>query len=309
MNGHPEEHHFADRLQAMAEERSIPWVRTDRVDAELTLRVRDLTPRVIVGGGTWRSILGEDFLTAADYGYISMHGSGLPAYRGWCPINWQILQGEEVVVSRMFQLAGGVDSGPLVVDSGDNFFEVRVDARDRYYGEILEELAEQRLPVYGRFLDHLVRNEIRLVPQYEPAAFYGCNRSPDDGEVDWSWPTRSIYDFIRGQAEPGPGAFSFSRNECFHIWRARIPDDAPPYAGRIPGKVINRNPDGSADILTGDGALRLERITTESGEAVEPAKFLVSVRETLGYQPRQQIRDLEARIAELERCLEDRNNA
>jgi methionyl-tRNA formyltransferase len=49
-------------------------------------------------------------------------------------------------------------------------------------------------------------------------------RTPDDGQVDWSWPARRVYDFVRAQTRPYPGAFILVNGERVQVWRARVAD-------------------------------------------------------------------------------------
>jgi len=74
-----------------------------------------------------------------------------------------------------------------------------------------------------------------------------------------------------------------------------VPKNVWRYRGRIPGKVVDRHPDGQVDVLTADGTLRLERITVE-GKEIIPSQFIRSVRVTLGFSPHIVFEELEKRI-------------
>jgi methionyl-tRNA formyltransferase len=291
MEGYENEKKYCEQLVKMARQHNVAYIVSDIIKEDILERVQEKNADLILGGGTWRSILKRQFLTSAKYGYISMHGSGLPSYRGWCPINWYIINGEEELASRMFQLDEGIDSGPLVADKNGRVFECRIKLEDKYYGEVLEELTYKRIEVYGRMLDSLLRNEITFIPQDDKLATYTCNRNPDDGEINWSENTENTYNFIRGQSHPAPGAYSFYQNRKFHIWRASIPSNPKRYVGRIPGKTIDILPSGEVDVLTGDGILRINDISVD-GKEVLPRKFLSSVRVTLGFDVQKAYREL-----------------
>jgi len=282
MEGYDDEKKYCEELVKMSRKYNMMYVVSDVISKDILNRVKEIDADVILGGGTWRSILKKPFLTSAKYGYISMHGSGLPAYRGWCPINWYIINGEEELVSRMFQLDEGIDSGPLVADKNGRLFECRINLKDKYYGEVLEELAQKRIKVYGKLLKCLLKNEITFIPQDDKLATYTCNRNPDDGEINWSEATEQIYNFVRGQSHPAPGAYSFYENKKFRVWRASIPREQKRYVGRIFGKIVNKLSSGEVEVLTGDGVLRIEEISV-SGRKMVPRKFLSSVRAKLGF--------------------------
>lgn len=281
MRGYENEWRYNDRLEELAKEFSVPFITADTVSDAVRQRVMEIRPDMFLGGGTWRSMLDDDFLGLAKDGYLTMHGSGLPEYRGWCPVNWYIINGEKELVCRFFQLNSGVDAGPLLVDGDGKHFEFRMDLDGIYIGEAMERLSQGRLDVYSRFLTSYARGEVAFMSQDESKATFGCNRNPDDGNIDWNWGTDRIYNFIRGQSEPCPGAFSFFRNEKFHIWRAEPIEPPPAYVGRVPGKVVERTPDG-VSVLTGDGVIRLTKISVDGREVV-PSQYLSSVRETLGF--------------------------
>ncbi|MCP3678303.1 MAG: hypothetical protein GY721_12145 [Deltaproteobacteria bacterium] len=294
--GYDYENKYCEVLVNIAKENNIEYVLTDKITAEIKEKVKDLKPEVIFGGGTWRSMVDKEFRELAPYGYISFHGTGLPYYRGWAGINWYIANGEKEYVNRMFQLDDGIDSGPLVANKEGNVFELRIDIdNDKHVAEILEEVYPLRVKVFNDLLDSLVKREIKFIPQDETLAGYTCNRSPEDGEIDWTKKTKEIFNFVRAQSHPYPGAFSFYKNKLFHVWRASIPKDARKYVGIIPGKIVERGPEGFVDVLTADGVLRIHEISV-NGDNLIPSQFLKSVRQTLGYKVRDAIENLEQHI-------------
>lgn len=168
---------------------------------------------------------------------------------------------------------------------------------------VLEEFYPIHVKAYNDLFDCLINGDISFIAQDESSASYTCHRGPDDGEIDWTRSTREIFNFVRAQSHPYPGAFSFYRNQKFHIWRVSVPENPKRFVGRIPGKVVERHPSGYVEVLTGDGVLRIEEISV-NGETILPSKFLNSVRQTLGYKPRQAIEELENRIKAIERLLQ-----
>ena len=137
--------------------------------------------------------------------------------------------------------------------------------------------------------------------QDESESTYGCSRVPADGEIDWSKETDRIYALIRALSRPYPGAHTYLETQRVTIARASPVRDARRYVGRIPGRVVGRSgADGSVDILTGNGILRIhEVIVADNGEVIPASAVITSTRQTLGLQSS----DLLMRIQELERRL------
>jgi methionyl-tRNA formyltransferase len=186
------------------------------------------------------------------------------------------------------------------LDAGPILFQQRVpigpdDTVGDVYGRLNEMQRAHLAPAVDRHLDGDPG-----VPQDEAAATYGCTRVPADGEIDWRWPTDEVYALVRALGDPYPGAFTHVEGRRIVVWRA-VPAVSPRrWAGRVPGRVVGRSAaEGWADVLTGDGVLRLE-IVEPQGEARQPAAAAVrSVHATLGLRAA----DLLERLHALEAAL------
>jgi methionyl-tRNA formyltransferase len=101
---------------------------------------------------------------------------------------------------------------------------------------------------------------------------------------------------------PYPPAHTYLGPTRIGIIRAAPVRDAPRYVGRIPGRVVSASrQDGYADVLTGDGLMRIHEVSVGDEGRVQPAaQIIASLRHTLGLRAE----DLVARIAELEEKLE-----
>jgi methionyl-tRNA formyltransferase len=121
--------------------------------------------------------------------------------------------------------------------------------------------------------------------------------------IDWQKPTPEIYNQVRALAYPYPGAFTFYKGKKLIVWEAKPLDVSPRYVGRIPGRVVNvSSTEGTVDVLTGDGILRVCGVQLEGGEKVAAAEVISSVRSHLGLHPLElldRIEALERQIREL----------
>src|SRR5262249_33673348 len=108
--------------------------------------------------------------------------------------------------------------------------------------------------------------------QDETRATYTCSRTPEDGAIDWSRPTREIHNLIRGLTLPYPGAFSQMANVRYRIWSGRPVERPRTFVRRIPGRIVARSENG-VEVLTGDGSY-LAITAAEDGKEVVPAQLL-----------------------------------
>ena len=148
----------------------------------------------------------------------ALHASLLPDYSGGAPLVWAMINGEKKTGITLFQMDDAVDSGPILGQA-----EELIGADDTIatlYSRIEEagiKLLKDGLPVlvYGRqTLKYQDEYRRRIFPQ----------RSPKDGLINLEWSCRDIYNFIRAQTKPYPGAFLMSQNatEKIIIWVCRV---------------------------------------------------------------------------------------
>jgi methionyl-tRNA formyltransferase len=221
--------------------------------------------------------------------FMNVHYAPLPEYRGRANVNWAILNGEADTAITVHVMAPGLDAGNIL-------FQQRVPiGPDDTVGDLYDKLNEvQRHVLAETVAAHL--SGYQGEPQDEDAATYGCTRVPDDGEIDWAAPTDRVYALIRALAAPYPGAHTYLEGRRVRVLRARPLQGPPRYVGRVPGRVVARSSrEGYADVLTGDGVLRITEVAHDS--ATVPASALItSTRQTLGLRTA----DVLARIESLE---------
>jgi methionyl-tRNA formyltransferase len=149
-----------------------------------------------------------------------LHASLLPDYSGGAPLVWAIINGEKKTGISFFVMEDGVDSGAIIGQAEEPItFE---DTIATLYGRIEEaglKLVETHLPkIADGTATYTVQDESqrRLVPQ----------RSPEDGKIDWNQEALAIYNFVRAQTKPYPGAFTegLSENGKLTLWAVRPVD-------------------------------------------------------------------------------------
>jgi methionyl-tRNA formyltransferase len=230
---------------------------------------------------------------------INVHYAPLPQYRGRANVNWAVINDEPYTAITIHTVVAGLDAGNILFQQLVPIHE-RATVAD-LYAALNAIQREQLAATVQRMLDGYAGE-----PQRAEDASYGCGRGPDDGEIAWDASTRSIDCLIRGLVAPFPGAYTFFNGRRLIVWRAEPLQNAPRYAGRIPGRVVGVSRSaGHIDVLTGDGVLRVYEVQPEGDARTTAANVVTSVRAALGLRTADlldRIRALERQVAALIAC-------
>ena len=152
-------------------------------------------------------LIEEDIITHSKSLTFNIHGSLLPKYRGRTPHVWAIINGETKAGITAHVIDVGCDTGQII-----HQIEVPI-LNDDTGATMLQKYAKAYLPLVENVLDDLLNNNLNLKSQNESEATYFGKRTPLDGEIDWNLPKENIYNWVRAQSKPYPGAFTFYNNE------------------------------------------------------------------------------------------------
>lgn len=279
MRGYEDENKYADKLAEISAEKSIKYKICDKISREDIQLIERLRPDVILGIGIWRSMLSSEFINIPKYGYIGLHGTALPEYRGFAGINWQIINGATEIKMHALRLDNGIDDGNLICGKDKKPLVYNIDLKnEKHLDEIFVEYENQHIQALHDILDLIISDEINFIPQDHNKATYSCHRGPDDGEIEWNRNTQVVFNFIRAQSPPYSGAFTYFCGKKIHILKAKPRPEYSNYSGRIPGKVVARNKKNSTVIvLTKDSGLEIIQIKVDDIEK-SPYEIFNSVR-------------------------------
>lgn len=135
---------------------------------------------------------------------INIHGSLLPKYRGRTPHVWAIINNESKTGVTAHLIDDGCDTGDIVKQK-----EVIIDDSDTG-SDILEKFNKLYVPLVDEILSDFERGNIKPLPQNNKNATFFGKRTPDDGKINWGWQKERIRNWVRAQAYPYPGAFTYS---------------------------------------------------------------------------------------------------
>ena len=191
-------------------------------------------------------------LGLARRGALNLHGSLLPRYRGRCPVNWVLINGERETGVTLHYMEARPDRGDIVaqraVPIADDDTALSLN---RKLGEAARALLREAYPL-------LAAGTAPRSPQDHARATSFGGRRPEDGRIAWHQPARRLYDLIRAVTAPYPGAFTTYRGERLFVWWAR-PLDPGARVG-APGEVMEIRPGAGVVVAAGSGALLLERV-------------------------------------------------
>jgi methionyl-tRNA formyltransferase len=164
-------------------------------------------------------------------GWINLHGSLLPKYRGAAPINWAIVNGETHTGVTTMQVNAGLDTGPILLK-----YEAEIGL-DETAPQLAARLAEAGAPLIAETLRKLDRGDVTPEPQDGSRATLAPLLKKEDGRIDWSQPAQRIYNRIRG-LQPWPGAFTTFRGKICLIWGKPAVDTLQMQPTATPGAII-----------------------------------------------------------------------
>ena len=175
-------------------------------------------------------IIPARLLSIPRLGWINLHASLLPKYRGAAPIAWAIANGELRTGITTMQIDAGMDTGPILlhrdIEIGPNETSPELSAR----------MAEAGAPLLLETLAKSEQGTLRPTPQENSQATYAPLLNRDHGRIRWEMSAREIYNRIRGFA-PWPGTFADFRGKRLHLWgRPASRDHVPAHAA--PGGTI-----------------------------------------------------------------------
>lgn len=256
-SGHCSFAEIADGLGALLHE-------TRDINAEETLdAVRALDPELIFVVG-WSQLVRDPFIALACEGVFGMHPTLLPRHRGRAPVPWAILSGLARTGVTLFEI---VDATP---DSGAIVGQTVVDIeQDETATTLFDRIADAHVELVREYVPQLISRTAPRISQDPTRASSWTKRVPADGIIDWETRAPYLYDWVRAQTRPYPGAFTYLGDEKVVVWKARpveLDETAPA------GTIVAAHAEGPV-VACGAGGLLLEDVETRAPELAVGARL------------------------------------
>ncbi len=208
-------------------------------------------------------ILPKEILEMTPYGCVNVHASLLPKYRGAAPIQWAIIDGEEVTGVTTMQMNEGLDTGDMLLKT-----EIQIEA-DETGGSLHDKLAEAGAKLCIETLKGLEAKTIVPKPQGEMTTDYAKMLTKQLGNIDWKKSAAAIERLIRGLT-PWPSAYTDWDGKVMKIWSAKTLEEA--YEAE-PGTIVKVEKDAFF-VQTGDGVLKILELQIPGKKRMDAGAFL-----------------------------------
>ena len=192
-------------------------------DAEFVTRLQELAPDaapVVAYGG----LIPRPVLDIPMHGWINLHFSLLPAWRGAAPVQHAIMAGDDITGATTFRLDEGLDTGPVLGTMTEE-----LSATDTA-GDVLTRLAQAGAGLLVATLDGLERGDLTPVTQPSDGVSHAPKIQVEDVRLDWTKPAFALDRLIRG-ASPAPGAWTTFRDERVKVLGSRLAGSVPALDG------------------------------------------------------------------------------
>lgn len=193
------------------------------------------------------ALLPVDVLAAGGAGFVNLHFSLLPAWRGAAPVAHSLLHGDTETGVTCFVLEAGMDTGPVLLAE-----RTPIGAHETA-GELTARLADLGAPTLVAAVRGLVDGTITPTPQDHDRATYAPKIAPDDARLDWRGAASDLANAVRA-FNPVPGAHTTFAGDRLKVHRALALDRS---VGE-PGVVADA--EGVPVVACGSGALRLDEV-------------------------------------------------
>jgi methionyl-tRNA formyltransferase len=262
-NDNSDENLFFDSMAEVAGTSGILCYTPDNINRpEWVLLIKELDPDIIFSF-YYRNMISSEILSIPRLGAINLHGSLLPKYRGRCPVNWVLVNGEEETGLTLHYMVDKPDAGDIIARG-----KIPILFTDTAY-TLQKKMEKEAVLVLGRVWELIKEERNERIPQDLSVGSYYGGRKPDDGKIDWNQGSLEIYNLVRAVTHPWPGAFCFFRNQKMFIWECE-----PVYIKKnaAPGEIVSFDQQGIL-VATEDGALLLKRCQSEGNEELDGNKF------------------------------------
>lgn len=256
-------------VKEAALQHNIPVLQPEKIQEALA-ELKALAPDIIITAA-YGQILPPSILNLPRHGCINIHASLLPRYRGGAPIQYAIMNGDEVTGVTIMYMAEGLDSGDIISQ-----VEVPI-AHEDDVGTMFHKLSIAGAELLKTTLSPLLAGQLQAQPQDERLATYAPNIRRKDEMIDWHKSALQIYNHVRA-LHPWPISYTLWNGERLKIWQCQLPSERhesrlDAFVDAVPGTVLQATAEG-IEVKTGDGCIWLTKIQPAGKRAMAVAQFI-----------------------------------
>ena len=249
-------------VKVCAEKNGITVYQPDSVRTEECLSLmKELNPDCVVVVA-YGKIIPSDMLKLPKFGFVNVHGSLLPKYRGAAPIQWSIIDGETKTGVTTMQMDDGIDTGDMLEVSETEIGE------NETAGELFDRLAEMGGKLIVSTLSKLEKGELTPIPQDHEKSNYAKIISKEMALIDFNMSAENVFNLIRG-FNPWPIAYTIIGNKRLKVFAAEKIGSVNGKAGEVVSS------DGTLTVAFGDGnGLKFTDVQLEGSKRMSATEML-----------------------------------
>lgn len=244
-------------IQQFAESLKLEVRTPEKLDDKELEYIKKISPDLVLVVA-YGKIIPKQFLDIPKYGFINIHASLLPKWRGAAPIQRSIMQGEEETGITIMKINEKLDSGPILKS-----FSLKILPEDTF-GDLQNKLSELAgnsiIPSINLIISGAKFNE-----QIHAEATNAEKIKKEEGKINWNDASKNIINKIRA-LNPSPGSFFEFKKIRYKIWRAELSLKT----GK-PGEVV----DDKLTVATQDCAISIKEIQREGKKKLSTKEFLI----------------------------------
>ena len=239
-------------------------------EPEFVETLKKLEPDMIIVAA-FGQIIPKAILDMPRFGCVNVHASLLPKYRGAAPIQWAVLNGDQVTGVTTMRMDEGLDTGDMIMKQ-----EVIVD-EDETGGSLFDKLSEVGAKLCVKTMEAIENGTAVYTPQDDALATHTGKIQKEMGSIDWSKDAEVIERLVRG-LNPWPSAYTRIDDKNLKIWRAKVISHEVKAA---PGCILKVTKD-ELEVQTGNGVLALLEVQLEGKKRMTTDAFLRGYQVTEG---------------------------
>ncbi|MEA3292973.1 MAG: methionyl-tRNA formyltransferase, partial [Patescibacteria group bacterium] len=268
-------------VKIVAQKYNIPLAQPDKIK-NLKLKIENLNPDLGIVSA-YGQIIPNEILKIPKHGFINVHPSLLPKYRGPSPIQYAILNNENKTGATIMLMDEKIDHGPILAQRELKIPNPKSGIRNKPYvpinkitfEELNKKLAEMGTELLIETIPKWINNEIKPQTQDESVAIYTKILKKEDGKIDWKKPAKKIEKQIQAFSH-WPKTFTCykidNKIKNIKILKAKASEQNK-YPLRISGKTFLTQ-DNNLAIQTGEDCLIVEKIQLEGKKEMTSMEFL-----------------------------------
>mgnify|MGYP006278405215 CR=1 FL=1 len=258
----------ASPVAQLAAQHNLEVVKTSKL-IEVADRVKDLDAVIVVAFG---GLVPKELLDVPKHGWINVHFSLLPHWRGAAPVQHAIMAGDDVTGVTTFRIDEALDTGPMFA------YVTTSIGQNETAGALLERLAIEGANLAVATLNNVEQGSMLPLEQPLDGVTYAPKITTDDARINWNDPALAVSRKIRA-VTPNPGAWTTAHDERYKLGPVKLATEItnfkPGHVGFVDGKVY---------VGTGSHAVVLDQIQIPGKTFTDSANWARNLKEDLEFQ-------------------------